>query len=394
MIRALFTAVFVSCILGVLLGFCFARGFLSINAWKPETETASYETLIQKAFEQVTNPNAQAHIEETVYNFGIMDVKSTGTHDFFIKNVGTEDLILVLDRTTCSCTGIDISPTRVPPGRTAKCHLRYNAEQAITGKFSQGGIILTNDPNNREIQLLVEGIFTNPVVLRPSSVNLPRVEPGTSRTATIRFYGYENEPLQISSPTWGNREHFDFQWKTAEFDEIDINDSLLSLATSVVEGTITIKPGLPVGKFDEWFQVKTNYQGQVNVSFLVSGQIVGNVTIRGRGFDMSRGIADLGNTVVGRKILREFSVQFSGSAARSASLQVKEVEPAWIRTELFPPTDAGQFRVFPLIIEIPENAPTGNYVVGDGQQAHVLLETSDENMPVIKIPLKFSVSRQ
>ena len=396
MVRTLFTTLLASCIAGILLGFGIAYGFLSINAWQLESETQSYELLAGSAFTQVTNPNAKASIEETTHYFGVMDVKATGSHDFFIKNIGTEDLILKVDRTTCSCTGIDITPTRVAPGKIAKCHLRYNAEQAITGKFSQGGVVTTNDPENREIRLIVEGVFTNPVVLQPPSVNLSRVPAGTSRTATIRFYGFENEPLVLSAPTWEDHEHFDIQWESASLSESDEADSsYLASAKSVIEGTLTLKPGLPVGTFQEWFQVKTNYPSQASVGFRVNGQIVGNVTISGQGYNRERGIADLGSTVTGKSVSKEFSIQFSGLSAQSASVQVKEVEPTWIRTELSPPRDTGPLRMFSLTIEIPENAPTGSYVFGgDGRQASVTLETNDESMPVLKVPLQFVIGRQ
>jgi len=396
MVRTLFTAIGASCLLGTLLGLGIAFGFLSVNAWQPESETKPYEKLAESAFTQVTNPNAKASIEETTYNFGVMDVKASGTHDYFIKNVGTEDLILALDRTTCSCTGIDISPTRVPPGKTAKCHLRYNADQATTGKFSQGGIIRTNDPDNREIRLVVEGVFTNPVVAQPSALNLPKITLGASQTATIRFYGFEDEPLHLSVPAWTDREHFDFQWQSVEHSQSDRDNSLLSLAKSVVEGTLTVKPGLPVGPFQEWFQVKTNYPSQANVTFLVSGQVAGgNVSVSGRDFNRATGIANLGSTVTGKKISRELSIRFAGSSASLASVQVESVEPKWLRAELSPPHDTGPLRTFTLTIEVPEDAPTGNYIIRDGgQQAYITLETNDENTPVLKIPLQFAVGKQ
>ena len=397
MVRTLFTALFASCILGTLLGLGIAYGFLSVNAWHLGSETQPYENLAEVAFAQVTNPNAKAAIEETTHYFGVMDVKATGSHDFFIKNVGTEDLILKVDRTTCSCTGIDISPTRVSPGKMAKCHLRYNAEQAITGKFSQGGVVMTNDPDNREISLIVEGVFTNPVVVQPSSVNLSRVPTGASKTVTVRFYGFEKEPLVISAPTWTDREHFDFQWKSVLLSESDQTDSYLSSAKSVVEGTLTLKPGLPVGSFQEWFQVKTNYPSLANVSFVASGQIVGgNVSISGQGYNRTTGIADLGSTVTGKSIFKEFSIQFSGSSASVAVIQIQSIEPAWLRAELSQPKDVGPLRMFSLTIAVPEDAPTGSYVRGGGGglQAHITLETNDESTPVLRIPLQFAVGRQ
>ena len=395
MVRTLVTAILVSCILGASLGVGVAYHLLTTNAWQANTETTSYEKLAEIAFTLATNPNAKASIEKTTHHFGVMDVKATGSHDFIIKNVGSEDLILALDRTTCSCTGIDITPSRVPPGKTATCHLKYNAEQALTGKFSQGGIIRTNDPDHREIQLMVQGVFTNPVVLNPTSVNFSRVPTSASKTLTIRFYGFEDEPLQLSNPTWSDKEHFDFQWEPAKPNDLE-DDGYLSLAKSVVEGTITLKPGLPVGSFQEWFQVKTNYASLVSVQFVASGQVVGgSVSVSGQGYDREKGIANLGRTVTGKSISRELLIQFSGSSSSSASVQVKSIEPSWLRVTLPPPKNVGSLRIFSLLIEIPENAPSGSYGFGgDSLQSHVTLETNDESMPVLKIPLQFAVERQ
>ena len=395
MFRTLLIAVFVSCLFGTLLGLGIARSFLAINGWQLEAETQSYEKLVQIAHELVTNPNAQASIEYTTYNFGVKDVKSSGAHDFLITNVGTEDLILFVDKTTCSCTGIDITPSHVPPGKTAKCHLRYNAERAMPGKFSQGGTVRTNDPDNREILLLVEGIFTNPVVVQPPAVHVPRVPSGTTQTATVRFYGYENEPLQLSAPTWTDREHIDFQWSSSKIPETEGTDTTLAVAKWVVEGTITIKPGLPVGSFQDRFQVLTNYPSLPSVTFPVSGQITGNVSVSGQWYNRETGVAHLGQTIRGKSISREISVQISGPSAQSTSVEIKTVEPDWIGTTLSPPRDAGPRRMFTLTVEIPENAPTGSYVFGsDGTQAQITLETNDDSVPVLRIPLQFVVGNQ
>jgi len=384
--------VLASSLFGALLGVGGAYRVMSVNAWQVESETQSYERLRETALKQAVNPNAKAQIETTTHYFGVMDVKAAGAHDFYIKNVGSEDLILVVDRTTCSCTGIDITPTRVAPGRTARCHLKYSAEQAATGKFSQGGIVRTNDPEKREIYLGVEGVFTNPVVVQPGAVHFSRVPPGVSRTMTIRFYGFEDEPLELSSPAWENREHFDFHWEPVAVAESGSTDSnYLSLAKSVVEGTITLKPGLPVGSFQDWFQVKTNSPNQSSVNFLVSGQITsGNVSISGTGYNSATGILEFRSAAGSREIV----IRFSGVSASSASVTIATVEPRWLRTNLSLPRDAGPTRSFSLTIEVPENAPTGNYgLSGDGQQAYVLLETNDETMPSVRIPLQFVVGR-
>ena len=394
MARNIITVVVISSICGVLLGWGGAHKALTSNGWQPEFETKTYELLAETARGLATNPNARAFIEETTYFFGVMDASASGHHEFIIQNVGTEDLILRLSGMTCGCTDIHISRERVPPGGSAVCRLEFSADRATPGRFSEGGVILTNDPENRTIELNVIGVFTNPVVPVPSAVNFSRVPAGATRTATVRFYGFEDMPLELSAPTWTDREHFDFQWGPGAFTEADLLDEFyLGLSRSVVEGTVTVKPGLPIGPFQEWFQMETNYPSQANVFFRVSGQIVsGNVTIAGQGYNRETGVADLGRTAAGRNLSRVFSIQFSGPAAQSATVRVSEVQPSWLQTNLSSPTDAGTRRIFSLSVIVPENAPTGSYIfASDGQQAHITLETSDEAMPTLRIPLQFVV---
>ena len=397
MVRTLFITVLASGIGGVLFGLGTAYSVLTINGWQLEFETKAYEVLEQTLLAQSTNPNARAHIEERIHHFGLLRADATEFHNFLITNVGTEDLTLRLDRMSCGCTDLHISHERVPPGGTSTLRLEYSADRAIPGRFSESASILTNDPENREILLVVEGVFTNPVVPVPAAISVSNVPAGMTRTATVRFYGFEEEPLQLSAPIWEDREHFDFHWELSELTEAEKEDIFhLGLARSVVEGTVTIKPGLPGGRFRERFQVSTNFPSQPNVVFTVEGQIVsGNVRISGRGYDDRTGIANLGSTTTGSPLARELQIRFSGVSARSATAEVRSVEPAWLRAELSPPRDAGPFRFFDIRIEVPADAPTGNYGrMEEGLQSHITLETNDETMPILRIPLQFIVVRR
>ena len=391
--QTLITAILISCLLGVLVGLGTAYGLLTVNGWQAEYETKSYEMLTETVRAITLNPNAKAQIDITTHHFGIMEVKGVGEHDFFIANVGTEDLILYADRTSCSCLGIHITPTRIPPGRTARCRLEYTSEFATTGTFTQGGVVLTNDPDNREIHLSVVGVFTDPIVVSPSTVNFSRIRAGAGHTATIQFYGFEKDMLEFHSPTWEDNEHFDFQWKDAQPPNIADEESHLRHASSVIEGTVTLKPGLPVGSFQEWFQIQTNYPRHRIVRFVATGQIEGtNVTVRGQGYSDQRGVAEWGTIDRGRRFSRDFSIQFRGVAALASTVRVSAVSPDWLQTHLSEPTDAGGRRTFSLTVIIPEDAPSGNFSFsGDGLQANITLETNDETMPVVRIPLQFTV---
>ena len=400
MLRSLLLAIFLSCLAGIPLGLGTAYSFLSANAWRLDLELNSTEFLANTVRNPMPHSDARAFIEETNHFFEMMNAKEEGSHDFFIKNIGTADLILTAERITCSCLGIEITPPRVQPGQTARCRLLYTAEQAVTGRFQQGGYVVTNDPENREIYLSIEGVFTDPVAMSPASINFSRVPTGTTQTRTIRFYGFENETLQLSAPVWEDREHFAIDFQPGELTEADKQDTHLSFAQSVVEGTITLKPGLPAGNFQEWVSVQTNYTTQPNLNFVVNGQIVsGNLAINGQGYNRATGVANLGDTAFGQgSPVRSFVITFSGATALSTSIQINSIVPDWLNADISLPTDMPGSRRYSLTIEIPEDAPTGSYgfatdVHQSPLQPQIILETNDETTPLIRIPLQFRVRR-
>ncbi len=388
-----------SCVLGVAIGGATAYSALSINGWNPELERRKLEDILREGAEKASNPNAKAFLAERIHDFGIKDVKEKGKHDFVVKNVGTAPLTLVVDQTTCTCTGIDLSTKTIAPGKTAIATVNYDAERAMTGAYNQGGTIVTNDPENREIYLGVKGVFTAPIVLSPSDIYVPSLAGSETKIVPIRFYGFEKELLTLETPQWTDREHFDISIAPAELTEQDRENSLYKNATTVYEGTVTIKPGLPVGAFQERFYVKSNYASQPSAEFFVRGQIRGGaVSIAGSAYRKDTGTAVLGKTSVGQKISRDLSVQFSGTSAVLVDLKIKAVTPAWLNVTLTEPRDMGndaaRRRFYTLTIELPATAPVSNYYKSDAENvATITLETGLDDMPVIKIPVQFAVEQ-
>lgn len=393
------TTIIISSVLaGVLVGLGTAYSALTINAWNPELERIKHSELVKKVIRETKNPDAKASIETRVFDFGIKDVKEKGKHDFFVKNVGSAPLTLEVNRTTCTCTGIDLSKKRLMPGETCKATLHYDAERATTGHYHQGGTVVTNDPENEEIQLSVTGIFTSPIVLQPGTVVFPSVPASESRNATIRFYGFEKTPLQIESAEWKDTEHFDLRLSPSELNEEDKKSPMFQYANSVYEGTVVVKPGLPVGSFQEKFRVRTNYPSEPSVEFLVRGQVSGNaISITGMGYDKESGMIRLGGTSRGQRLSRSYSVQFLGTTSALVDLKVKEVNPDWLKVDLSDPRDIGgdaaKRRLYTLTLELPADAPVGSFMGTDKESpAMIILETGLKETPAIKIPVQFAVA--
>ncbi|MDR0705796.1 MAG: DUF1573 domain-containing protein [Planctomycetaceae bacterium] len=388
-----------SVVTGIVVGIGTTISALTINGWNPELEYKKYTDIMLEAAAKVSNPNAKALVENSVYDFGIKGVQEKGQHNFSIKNVGTAVLTLEVNQTTCTCTGIDLSSKSVKPGETAIAIVRYNAERATAGPYHQGGTIVTNDPENREILLSVKGIFTSPIVVNPGSVFFPSIPVSESRSADIRFYGFEKTPLQLETPEWNNHDHFEFHLEPSTLSEADQADSMRKNAASVYEGRVTIKPGLPVGTFQEKFFFKSNYPSQPTFELSVRGQITGSgVSIYGTGFNKETGSVLLGKTGIGQKIVKDVSIQFTGTAAFRADLKVKEIRPVWLKAILSESRDLGGESVrrclYSLTIEVPTDAPVCNFIKSDEENvAMITLETGLDDMPILKLPVQFAVEQ-
>ncbi|MDR1964854.1 MAG: DUF1573 domain-containing protein [Planctomycetaceae bacterium] len=386
-------------VIGVLVGIGTSISALTINGWNPELEYKKHADLMLEAAAKASNPNAKAFVENAVYDFGIKDVQEKGQHDFPIKNIGTAVLTLEVNRTTCTCTGIDLSSKNLKPGETAIATVRYDAERATTGPYTQGGTIVTNDPENREIFLSVKGIFTSPIVVSPGTVLFPGIPASESRSASIRFYGFEKTPLKLENPEWNDHDHFEFHLEPSELSEADKADSMRKNAGSVYEGQVTVKPGLPVGTFQEKFFFKSNYSSEPAFELSVRGQITGSgVSISGTGFNKETGSVLLGKTVIGQKIVKDVSIQFTGTSAFRADLKIKEIKPAWLKTTLSEPRDLGgesvRRRLYSLTLEIPTDAPVCNFLKSDEENvAMITLETGLDDTPTIKLPVQFAVEQ-
>ncbi|MDR3196377.1 MAG: DUF1573 domain-containing protein [Planctomycetaceae bacterium] len=388
-----------SVILGVLVGIGTSISALTINAWNPELEYKKHADIMLEAAAKASNPNAKAFVENSVYDFGIKGVQEKGQHDFPIKNTGTAVLTLEVNRTTCTCTGIVLSSKSLKPGDTAIATVHYDAERATTGPYQQGGTIVTNDPENREIVLSIKGIFTSPIVVSPASVLFPTIPASESRSAVIRFYGFEKTPLQLEIPEWNDLDHFELHLQPSELNEADKADSMRKHAGSVYEGRVTVKPGLPVGTFQEKFFFKSNYSSEPAFELSVRGQITGSgVSISGTGFNKETGCVLLGKTRAGQKIVKDISVQFTGTAAFRAGLKIKEIKPVWLKTVLSEPRDLGgesvRRRLYSLTLEVPADAPVCNFLKSDEENvAMITLETGLDDTPVLKLPVQFAVEQ-
>ena len=387
-----------SCLLGILVGFGAAKSAMTLNAWNSQLEFKKHEELVREVAARTYNENAQADVPETLYDFGVKDVKEKDQYDFKVTNIGTAPLTLEVNRLTCTCTGIDPLKQTIAPGKSGTLTVKWNAERA-TGFFKQGGTVVTNDRSHPEIAFSVQGIFTAPVMLSTSAVTFPNVVPGETYSSKIRIYGFEKMQFEILSAEWNDKEHFDFSFERSELSKTDNENTLYKNAQSVFEGTVTVHPGLPMGSFQEKFLLRTNSGAEPQVEFLVRGQVCSDgIALTGMGYSKETGSVQLGKTNPDQRLARDVSITFSGPLASQADLKVREVKPDWLKTTLTEPRELGaessRKRFYSLTIEIPAGSPACNYFRADEEDAAmIVLDTGLAETPILKIPVQFAVEQ-
>ncbi|MBT5018877.1 MAG: DUF1573 domain-containing protein, partial [Planctomicrobium sp.] len=115
----------------------------------------------------IEGPHPIAVLEEEFFNFGEMALEETGTHAFVIKNEGEVELELAKGPVQCKCTISGLKQDTIPPGGEAAIELEYTPKSL--GEFAQGAIIWTNDPQNPEIRIRVEGRMVQAIIISPQN---------------------------------------------------------------------------------------------------------------------------------------------------------------------------------------------------------------------------------
>ncbi len=196
--------------------------------------------------------------ENLSYSFGRMQVKSTKSHTFTIRNEGEADLQLVAGTTTCKCTQFGFGSARdgelksavVKPGESTELIMSWKAGDVPDKGFRHGGAIHTNDPDRPVLNYAVEGAIEESFEVLPAMWKIDSMspnEPGRFKgaIATRLFDSFEIESVTspsglvkvtpvLMAPEEKAQERFEYGYALhAE-----------------------VSPEIPAGKFEEELQIK------------------------------------------------------------------------------------------------------------------------------------------
>lgn len=332
-------------------------------------------------------------VEQEVFDFGTMDAKEEKKHAFVVRNEGDGLLEIENQGTSCKCAMSDFTTRTIGPGKSTKITLTWTAKEYF-GPYEQRATIHTNDPEQPKITLAVKGRVTAALRSSPPEVVFSEMPAGQRVESKVYVFAYRSDELALTDVSLEDA-------STAEY--FDVASSRLSAeqlaaekdAKSGYELVITIKPGLPLGRFRQTILVDTNLPKDARLEIPIKGKVVSDFSIVGRDWNEERQTLSLGILPPGEGAERTLFLVVRGRYHRSIDVEVAEVFPPQLLTaELGEPTGVGSGSVtrIPLRIRVAKESGSANYL-GSRQtpSGHVILNTNHPQAPHIKALVSFAV---
>lgn len=111
-------------------------------------------------------PTPNIVFEQTVHDFGLVAPSSVNTCEFKFCNKGEGKLIITEVTKTCGCTVFNLAKNEYAPGECGKIAVQYNAD-ATVGVRAKNLHVLSNDPNNPNVELTIKASITQKVTFEP-----------------------------------------------------------------------------------------------------------------------------------------------------------------------------------------------------------------------------------
>jgi hypothetical protein len=389
----------------LLLGTAGGLGAAMLEVGRPVSQETLTEVLLNPADSRMPSlpppggPRPKATIDQEEYDFGTMDSDEEGTHEFVVTNTGEGELVLTKGDTTCRCAVAELGGSeeehevKIGPHKSGKITLSWTLKDFV-GPFRQSATIFTNDPGRRRLELSVRGEVTTSLRISPQELVLNRVSANQPTVGRVRMYCYRDEPLEILSHEWtepGTADQFDVEFEPLATEELEEDE----LARSGYVARVTVKPGLPLGLFQQTMQIKTNVDAAETVDVPIRGTVASDISVVGRDWNSEKGVLTIG-TVNGREgAERSLLLVVRGPHRKEVRFRPSRIAPDLLEVEVGQPTEINEGVVIqtPLTIRLPKGSPPANYLGSkQGELGEILLDTNHPDAPQLRILVRFAVA--
>lgn len=330
--------------------------------------------------------NGEAH------DFGQMERRGTLSHEFLFRNVGTARLHLRENGTSCTtCTISTFSEATLEPGESVAIKVQWTAKQ-MESDFRKEAYVATSDPDRPLVRLTIEGKVIVSLRTLPTELTFNNQPTSTSASGRLNVFCFREQPLEVSDVKLENQEIADFfQVETVPITEQEMLDH--AHAKGGVAFLVTIKPGLPLGSFQQTIRFQTNLPGSAVQEIPIRGFVTSDISFVGPGFDSRHQELNLGTVKRGTKATLIALIR--GPHREGTKFEVSSVDPAnSLRVTLSEPKPFGDgaFRI-DVNVEIPEDSEAVSLLGGDQRENYgkLVLDTTHPDVQHIPIYVRFAV---
>jgi hypothetical protein len=166
-------------------------------------------------------------------------------------------------------------------------------------------------------------------------------------------------------------------------------------ARKAVRVTVTTKPGLPIGRFNQWLSLRTNLPEAEKLEIPVLGRVVGELSVHGSSWNEEAGELIIGNVKSSEGGRGRVNIVVRGADAAGVKFATKSVEPPELKVTIGEPKQLREDLVHvPVEIEIPVNTrPMVHLDTAQGEPGRIVLSTTHPKIKELSIGVRFAVER-
>lgn len=212
------------------------------------------------------------------HEFGVMAQKTKGQQTWVVRNEGEGPLTLKKGGSTCSCTIASLKDGEsavLQPGEQTEIVLEWETREN-NGKYSKSASILTSDPDKTQLDFIVEGTVRPAVITFPAerTVNLLNASNDTAQTARVALTSPDKPDMKVLEIVSSRPELLSAE--IVPLTEEELKSLEFKSGYSV---KLELKPGMPLGAFNEEVVLKTDHPMSPEVSIRLAGTMTGPITV-------------------------------------------------------------------------------------------------------------------
>ncbi len=307
---------------------------------------------------------------EPVKDLAIVPKGELIVHQFLIRNEGNAPLELTDVHPACGCTVAEFDRV-VPPGGVGKVTAKLDTS-SFNGPISKSIAVLTNDPANPKLQLVIKAEVKPYVNAYPGFARFNYVQGETTGTISQNLWSEDGHPLKVLKVT------APYPHLKVGFHEAKEESEKFAKANDKQQWRvdITIDAQSPIGALRDYVLVETDHPKQKEVQIAISGFVRPRQHVTPEKVDFG--------TLEGASLPLKRTLAFTNFATKGIQLTKIDTGHVGVNAAFVETGNIAGHR-FQLTLEISPNMPKGAF------SSVVKVHTTDEQMPVIEIPINGTI---